>query len=459
MTSLVRGFVLLVALVVVPRASAQSVVGIGDPLLPAAGNPGYDVQHYAIDLNILSVETGELTATTEITLLPEMTLRRFNLDFSSLDITSLTVKDAPAEFDFDDGELTITPAEPLTEGQNADVRIEYEGTPRQDRNPIIGAGGYTVYEDGIYVAGQPNSAATFVPVNDHPSDKATYSITITVPEPYLAVSNGVLESEVDNGDTTTYVYAMNDPMATYLMTLAVGEFDVYPQTGPDDLPMRTYVPPGADPDIAGAFKRQGEMIEYFETLFGSYPFETAGGIVVDNPRMGFALETQTLPIYSLSMVDFVGELVVVHELAHQWFGNSVSVENWQDIWLNEGFASYAEALWVEYIDGGAALRGYLLDFYQTARQSDVLPGAPTLSTLFDGAVYHRGALTLHALRERAGDEVFFDILRAYADEFRYGNASTEDFVTVAERVSGQSLGALFDAWLFGELPSHASIGI
>ena len=449
----------MLLLVGILSARAQSVVGIGDPLLPAAGNPGYDVQHYAIDLNILSLETGEMTATTEITLLPHTALRRFNLDFSPLDITSLTVDDAPADFAYDDGELTITPAEPLTEGQAADVRIVYEGIPRQDINPAIGAGGYTVYEDGIYVAGQPNSATTFVPVNDHPSDKATYDITITVPEPYLAVSNGVLESERDNGDTTTYVYAMNDPMASYLLTLAVGEFDVYPQTGPDDLPMRTYIPPDADSSIAGAFKRQGEMIEYFETLFGAYPFETAGGIVVDNPRMGFALETQTLPIYSLGMVEFAGELVVVHELAHQWFGNSVSVENWQDIWLNEGFASYAEALWVEYIDGGAALRGYLREFYSTAQGSRVLPGAPSLATLFDGAVYHRGALTLHALRERVGDDVFFDILRAYADEFRYGNASTEDFIAVAERVSGQSLGALFDAWLFGELPSRASIGI
>ncbi len=459
MTLTVRWVVLLFAMVIVPSVSAQSVVGIGDPLLPSAGNPGYDVLHYTIDLNILSVETGEMTAVTEIELMPTTVLRRFNLDFSSLDISALSVNGAPADFAFARGELTITPASPLAVGETVAVRIEYQGTPRQSVNPIIGVGGYTVYDDGIYVAGQPNSAASFIPVNDHPRDKATYDITLTVPEPYLAVSNGVLESETDNGDTTTYAYVMNDPMASYLITLAVGEFDVYPQTGPGDLPMRTYIPPDADASVAGAFKRQGEMIEYFETLFGPYPFESSGGIVVDNPRMGFALETQAMPIYSLGIVESAGELVVAHELAHQWYGNSVSVESWDDIWLNEGFASYAEALWVEYVDGGAAFRGYLRDFYMTARRSRVLPGAPSLRTLFDGAIYHRGALTLHALRLRVGDEVFFDILRTYSDEFRYGNAATDDFIGVAETVSGEDLTALFDAWLFGELPSPASLGL
>jgi aminopeptidase N len=166
-----------------------------------------------------------------------------------------------------------------------------------------------------------------------------------------------------------------------------------------------------------------------------------------------------MPIYSTSIVEFVGELVVVHEIAHQWFGNSLSIYAWDDIWLNEGFASYAEALWVEYVDGGAAFRQYLRDFYSTARRSRVLPGMPTLLTIFDGAIYHRGALTLHALRMRVGDEVFFDILRTYATEFRYSNVTTEDFIAIAERVSGESLGELFDAWLFGELPSRASLGI
>jgi aminopeptidase N len=449
----------LFALLSVLPAGAQDVVGLGDPLLPTAGNPGYDVLHYAINLDILDVETGELRATTTVELVAATELPRFNLDFSALEISEIIVNDANADFAYADGELTITPAQPLRSGQNADVRIAYGGIPRPIGNPMIGASGYIVYDDGIYVAGQPNSATSFIPVNDHPRDKATYDITITVPEPYLAISNGTLEQETDNGSTTTYRYVMNEPMASYLITLAVGEFAVYPQTGPGDLPMRTYIPLDADPSVSGAFKRQGEIIEYLETLFGDYPFDSAGGVVVDDPTMGFALETQTMPIYSTSIVEFVGELVVVHEIAHQWFGNSLSVYAWDDIWLNEGFASYAEALWVEYVDGGAAFRQYLRDFYNTARWSRVLPGMPTLQTIFDGAIYHRGALTLHALRMRVGDEVFFDILRTYATEFRYSNVTTEDFIAIAERVSGESLGPLFDEWLFGELPSRASLGI
>jgi aminopeptidase N len=442
-----------------PRAQAQTAVGIGDPMLPAAGNPGYDVLHYEIDLTIESVETGALSAVMQVTFVAQQPLRRFNLDFSPLTIDEVTVNGAAAGFVYAAGELTITPAQPLRAGQDVELRIAYAGTPNPGSNPYIGLGGYITYEDGIYVAGQPYSAATFIPVNDHPRDKATYLIRITVPAPYMAVSNGVLEQTIDDGDTFTYVWAMNEPMASYLLTLAVGQFETYEQTGPNGLPINTYLPPNADARIIAAFKRQAQMIAHFEELFGEYPFETAGGIVIDSPTMGFALETQSIPIYGTGIVTYAGELVVAHEIAHQWFGNSVSVYSWQNIWLNEGFASYAEALWTEHVDGAAAFRQTLRGFYETARRSRVLPGAPTLTTLFDGAIYHRGALTLHALRLRVGDERFFEILRTYTAEFRGGNATTEDFIAVASRVSGMELSGLFDDWLFGQLPSRASLGL
>jgi aminopeptidase N len=451
--------VFVLALAFMPVLAAPPISGLGDPLLPYAGNGGYDVQHYTLDIEVTSVEDGDIQATTTIELLATADMATFHLDFTRLDINSIEVDGDEAAFDYDDGELMITPDEPLEAGEEYTVAIEYEGNPERAPNPAIGFGGWTTYRDGIYVAGQPFSATTFIPVNDHPRDKATYTIRVTVAEPYLAISNGLLMDEIDNGDTRTFVWEMNDPMASYLITIAIGEFEVEKQVGVDGLPITNYYPLDAPDYYYEAFARQPQIIDYLSELFGPYPFDSAGGIVIDNPRMGFALETQSIPIYGSIMMEFGGEQVVVHELAHQWFGDSLSLYQWRDIWLNEGFASYAEALWVEHVASERQFRRYLRAFYDTARRSQVLPGNPMINQIFDGAIYHRGALTLHALRVTVGDEVFFEILRTYTERFRYGNVTTRDFIAVCEEVSGQELSALFQTWLFGELPPFSSLGV
>lgn len=443
-----------------PVAAGSALDSIGDPLLPGAGNSGYDVQHYALDIVVTSVEEGTLTATAVIDLIPTQDLDVFYFDFSPLTVHSLTVNDEPAEFTYKSGELAVVPASRLLNAQAAVVVVTYSGDPTRVLNPLIGPGGWTDSGDGLYVAGEPRSAASFFPVNEHPRDKATYSIRVTVPQPYGVVSNGLLQSRTDERDTSTFHWEMAQPMASYLITLGINEYDVIEQVGPGDLPITIYVPVGASARVRQPFERQPEMIAFFSEVFGPYPFDSFGGLVVDNPGMGYALETQSIPIYGIGMIEYGGELVVAHELAHQWFGNSVSLYEWRDIWLNEGFASFAEALWLEHTAGREAYEQHLRYFYQTARFSDVLPGSPTLDTIFDGAVYHRGGLTLHALRYRVGDAIFFDILRTYVERYGYGNATTEDFIAVAEEVASKQLNSLFDTWLFGaEVPALHTIGL
>jgi Peptidase family M1 domain len=206
--------------------------------------------------------------------------------------------------------------------------------------------------------------------------------------------------------------------------------------------------------IDASFATQPEILDFLASRFGKYPFSASGGIVDDYPSLGFALENQTRPIYAIGFF-FDPRLavdVVVHELAHQWYGDSVAVAAWQHIWLNEGFATYAEWLWNEDIGNETAQESFEF-FYDVVHPADdpwweLAIGDPGVDHLFDDQVYTRGAMTLHALRLTVGDRDFFRILRRWAHKKEGGNGTTDEFIALAERVSGEDLGDLFDAWLF-----------
>lgn len=459
-----RRFLVLLAIMMVcgllPAYAQPFGEGIGDPLLPLAGNRNYDVQHYDLDLTVTSVEAGSIEAVMTIGLTPTRDVAQFFLDFEMLPIASITVDAQPAVFHHLAGELEIVPQQPLRAEQPVTVIIRYAGTPEPISNPMLGSAGWQTFAGGIYVAGEPLSATSFIPINDHPRDKATYEIAITVPKSYVAVSNGVLLSTDEHDDTTTYTWQMAQPMASYLLTLSVGRYSLYEQVGPDDLPISNYFPTPLADALSRIFENQPDMIAFYSERFGPYPFDSFGSLVVADPQFHYALETQSRSTFSTNILQSGRELVVAHELAHQWFGDSVSVHSWRDIWLNEGFARYAEVLWLEHTQGRAAMLGYLRRLYMTATSSSVLPGNPTVNTLFSGAVYDRGALTLHALRLEVGDELFFEILRTYAERFRYSNAATTDFIALAQEVSGMPLDALFYVWLLGEtVPPPEAIGL
>ncbi|WP_416902409.1 M1 family metallopeptidase [Micromonospora echinospora] len=431
-------------------AGDEGAAGIGDRYFPRYGNGGYDVAGY--DLRVrYDPATDRLDGTTTVTATSRQALTRFNLDLVGLTVSSVTVDGRPATHRRDDAELVVTPAERIAPGRRFAVVVEYAGVPGTVTNSGLGEGGFLHTSDGAVALGQPESASTWFPVNDHPFDKATYDVEVTVPDGLAAVSNGVPEGRTSAGGWTTWKWAERTPMASYLSTLVIGEYRV--RTGEHKgRPVVTAVAAGlpADGPAARSLDRTTEIADYLETLFGPYPFESYGGIAVADPRVGYALETQSRPVYGPGFFadGQPNPNVVAHELAHQWFGNSVSVARWSDIWLNEGFATYAEWLWTEHTGGRTAQQSFERQYAVTDWSMPTLDPGP--ARLFSTAVYQRGALTVHALRRTVGDDAFFRILRTWTLERRNGNATTGDLVLLAERLSGRSLRPLLDAWLVGD---------
>ncbi|HET7092922.1 MAG TPA: M1 family metallopeptidase, partial [Thermomicrobiales bacterium] len=415
--------------------------GIGDAYYPTMGNGGYDVAHYALDLD-LDVAHGAIaraTATIDATATQE--LRSFDLDFTGLEITRLTVDRQDAAYARSGSELIVTPPRPLGRGDAFTVEVAYHGTP-DSSGPILTRGWWAAPGKEIFVAGEPTGSERWFPLNGHPLDKATYTITLTVPHPFDAVANGVLTDTRDHDDATTTVWRMRQPMATYLVTFHVAQMSVLRAVGPDDLPIAHWLPPDPTPSQRDAIARVPEMIGFYESIFGPYPFDSFGGTVVDQ-RLGWSLETQSMVVYDQLAFQ---ESTIAHELAHQWFGDSVSVAAWSDIWLNEGFATYAAALWQEHLEGQRGLDRAIRRMQTLAamdavahRADPVAIGDPGPSNLFSLTVYNRGGLTLHALRLTIGDDAFFRLLRTWTAEHRYGNASIAEFIALAEQVSGRDL--------------------
>jgi hypothetical protein len=637
--------------------------GIGDPYFPTDGNGGYDVDHYLLELQYdptTDVLQGVATIKAEAT----QNLSTFNLDLNGLNVRRITVDGRPATWTRDADELTITPRGGIKDGKDFETVITYDGVPTPVGDAEIGLSGFIATDDGALIAGQPEVADHWYPVNDHPLDKASYEFRVTVPAGTEVVANGELKSNRTSGGRTTWIWQAKEPMASYLTTVDIGQFDIKayrdhgiryvdaldpdlfaspsPTTGnqfaisqaanfsykrlartiavpagggqlsfqvdrdternwdfmfveahhvgmddwttladlnghttstarsgyrcdfylslhpflahyltdpggnvrctpggstgawnvatgasagyetwtvdlgnyansdvelaisyasDDTIAHRGLVvddivgpggvgstsfesdgntldgwtvpgpPPGTPPNendwtvgtaadvpsvgsvARAALDREPEIIDFLEGIWGRYPFSAAGGIVDDLQGLGFALETQTRPVYSLDFFNEFGDpadSVVVHELAHQWVGDDVALAAWQHIWLNEGFATYSEWLWAE--DQGRATAQDYFDFYASTPADspfwNLTIGDPGPNDLFDGAVYDRGAMTLHALRLQIGDATFFKLLKAWIDKKEGGNATIPEFIALAEKLSKQKLQAFFDEWLF-----------
>ncbi|SCG56560.1 M1 family metallopeptidase [Micromonospora inositola] len=424
-------------------------VDAGDPYVPGAGNGGYDVEHYRLKVRY-DPGSDRLTGEATITATATAGLSRFNLDLAGLTVDRVDVDGAPAKHRRDDAELIVTPAHGLPAGRRFTVDVAYAGVPQPLPIGELGSGGFQATGDGAIALGQPESASTWFPVDDHPSDKATYDVEVTVPDGLAALSNGVLRSRAGRDGWTTWSWSEGSPMASYLTTLVIGNYRVSTGTHAGK-PMVTAVAAGlpADGPAAASLARTGEIADFLAGRFGPYPFDAYGGIAVADDRIRYALETQSRPVYGPGFfrAGRPDTRVVAHELAHQWFGDSVSVARWSDIWLNEGFATYAEWLWTEHDGGRTVGRAFATEYAATDWTRPSLdPGRPAM---FGDAVYRRGALAVHALRRAVGDDTFFRILRGWTAERRDGAATTADFVGYAERVGGRPLRALLDAWLVG----------
>ncbi|WP_031078841.1 M1 family metallopeptidase [Streptomyces sp. NRRL WC-3742] len=449
-------------LLAVPASAADfqpGAAGIGDPYYPTYGNGGYRVSHYDIRLKYQPA-TDELEGTTTILATATQDLSRFNLDFA-LNVSEVRVNGRPATFATSgEQELEITPARPLPKGAQATVVVRYKGVPS-----TVKKYGFTAWlrtPDGGVAAGEPEGAWWWFPSNDHPGNKATYDVSVLVPDGNQVISNGVLTGTSSTAGWTRYTWRENKPQATYLATLAVGKFDIAQDTTPSGLPVYTAYSKdlGENADAARAsVERTGEVVDFLSGYFGDYPFSSVGGYV-PNVTTGYALESQTRVFYSPKQFSRgANTSVVAHELAHQWFGDSVSLSRWSDIWLNEGFARYAQYLWSEHENEGTAQQ--LADYVYASHPAEdpfwtVKPGDPGPDNQFAGAVYDRGAVAIQALRNAVGDEDFFAILKGWPTEHRYGNATIPEFQAYAEKVSGKKLGDLFTTWLF--TPSKPAVG-
>ncbi|MFJ3670999.1 M1 family metallopeptidase [Streptomyces sp. NPDC090106] len=420
--------------------------GAGDPYFPLAGNGGYDVRHYDLTLRY-DTGTRHLDGKAVITARATQDLSRFDLDLSGLKVTGLTVGRDKADFTRKGQELVVTPRRSLRKGQWFKVTVTYRGTPRPVTDPDGSPDGWIPTDDGAFVAGEPQGAMTWFPANNHPKDKASYDFTITVPENRTAVANGVLAGRHTAHGHTTFRWHQAEPMAAYLATATVGKFEVEQYTTRDGIRVYNAVDPREAATAAPVLKKLPSVLEWESRLFGPYPYRAAGAIVDRAPDVGYALETQTRPVYD-SAPDLA---TLVHESAHQWFGDSVSLTSWKDIWLNEGFATYAEWLYSEQHGGDSAQKTF--DELYARPASDALwefpPGDPgSGADIFGEPVYARGAMALHALRRAVGDQVFLRVLRAWATEHRDGHGTTAGFVRLAERESGKDLNALLRTWVY-----------
>jgi len=451
------------------RRFSPGAAGLGDPYYPLYGNGGYDAKHYSLRL-WYNPATNRLAGAVKIKARATKNLSRFNLDLQGLTVRSVVVDHRHARWTRKSGhELVITPKTGLLRGNKFTTVVRYDGVPRTQEIPGIGIeAGFIHTDDGALVAGQPEVAANWFPVNDHPLDKATYTISMTVPAGLEAIGNGTLVSHRTRRGHTTWKWDEPEAMASYLATASVGQYrlrsyrrggvtfydaidpDLYREsTDPDDPSAPTF---GAI--IDRSFARQGEILHFLSERFGPYPFSTAGGSVDDYDGLFFALENQTRTVYSkYFFFDTIGgDAVIVHENAHQWFGDSVSVHHWKDIWLNEGFATYAEWLWSEH--AGLDSTQEIFDFFynEAFPATDpfwkIIVADPGVEHLFDNPSYYRGAMTLHELRRAVGDRNFFRIARTWATRKAGRNGSTAEFIALAEKISGQQLDRLFEAWLF-----------
>jgi len=431
-----------------PTAPVDGATGIGDPYWPLDGNGGIDVKSYEIR-NRYAFDTKRLAGRTRVELTATSDLRSFSLDFL-LDVSKVTVDGAAADFAKTDGghELRITPAEPLLAGTEHAVVVSYADHPA--RHSYAGEMNWLSTQREVVAMNEPHMAPWWFPSNDHPQDKAIVDVRVRVPNGREVISNGELKGRRVGKRSTTWHWRADEPMVPYLAFFAAGDFTIARGVR-GGLPWLVAVSQAlgkTDEEASMRLMRKTPaVIAGLEKDLGDYPFSVVGGLTT-SLNVGFALENQTRPTYPAVGSSYT--TLVVHELAHQWFGDDVAVHQWRDIWLNEGFATFMEWRWTEN-HGGRTAAAILDDYYQNVEAGSdfwkVLVADPGAAKVFDDSVYGRGAMTLQALRNRVGNRDFWRILRTWIREQQGGNGSTEEFEALATRISGEDLSGFFTAWL------------
>ena len=430
-----------------------------DPYVPGHGDASYAVDHYDLHL-AYKVEGNRLDGEALLRCTAADRLTSFDLDLHHVRPAKVSVDGRAARHQHRNGRLTVRPARPVEAGASFEVRVRYAGSPKPVSARRLGSAGWEELADGVLVASQPHGAPSWFPCNDRPDDKATYALHLTVATDYQVAFTGELVESRRGASSTTWVFEQAVPMATYLAAVQIGRYDV---TELDAVvPMRSLTPRPPDPDgYAAAFGRQPEMMAAFVSAFGPYPFASYTCVITDDD-LEIPLESQAMSTFGRNFMadDWDCERLVAHEMAHQWFGNAVTLRQWKDIWLHEGFACYAEWIWSQEAGRDSTQQRAAYHHERLAElDQDVEVGDPGAELMFDDRVYKRGALTLHALRAAVGEATFFGLLRSWVAEHVGGSVTTADFVAHASQAAGRDLTDLFDSWLYRtELPPLPVIG-
>ena len=481
----------------VSSAGARS---LGDPFYPTLGNGGYDVQAYDLDLTWHPPDTewplGQVAGVADIDLRTTQDLSSLSLDLTRANtvVTGVTVDGRVADHAADGfgRKLIVTPATSLSADTDVRVRVFWTAVPhavnRLGEDLPLAAPGQTEAEGvravgrgflsdgngGFFLASQPNGAHTLYPANDYPTDKAPFRVRLTAPAGMLGVATGDRVTQTANGDgTTTTTWESGEPVATHVLGMGVGRWSVLETDAADGPNLRSSVPVGLEllaPLRTGVLP---DAVQWLETVLDRpYPFRTLGLQLVAPGSTDAILEGQTLILAGAGMLDprvadCAWRATAVHEVAHQWFGDSVSLKHWDQKWLSEGHATFYQRLWAA--DSGCDTLGLdrrmraIYERGQAVRDVGGPPDRPRSPRFaYDSTIYDQGALALYALRERVGRRVFGDIERAWLTRYADASASTDDFIALASDVAGKDVSRFLEDWLRGDelppMPNHPDWG-
>ncbi|MBX3313954.1 MAG: M1 family metallopeptidase [Actinobacteria bacterium] len=424
---------------------------VDDPVVPGLGDPRIDVSHY--DLTLRADPGQDRISGTAVLTLSAVTaepLDDLTLDLRGPTVDEVEVDGEPARARAEGDQVVITPAAPLQPGEDATVRITYGGEPRTGRLLDLDIPTGLRHDDagGWFALSQPDGTRTWAPVNDHPSDKATWRITLDTPTDAVGVANGRLTLREQEGGRRRWVWEVDRPMATYLAVVAVGDYDLVERAGPAGSRVLSAFPTDLGERARLPFDDLDEIVDEYSATFGPYPDDDLGVLVVDD-RLGVALETQTRPLFGLDALGTDVRQVLAHELAHLWWGDAVTPATWEDLWLSEGFATYSQWLDDEQHGGPS-----LAERAASVGGTDVPVHSAEAARAIGNEVYEGGATALVALRDLVGDDAFDEVLRAWFERYEGRSATTEDLVALATEVTGTDLTTWAGTWLDAPQPTY-----
>lgn len=422
-----------------------------DSVYPEVGDPLVDALHYDLSL-AWTPGTDTLEAVERLTFRATADADRVRLDFDDVvEIDSLTVDGAEARFERSDKDLVVDHA--VTADEQYVLELSYSGTPEPYDAPTSrpdfseGLGWHVTDEHEVWTVQEPYGAFTWYAANDQPADKAYYDFTLTVPEPWTGIANGELVETTESDGLRTTRWYLAEPASSYLVTVAFADYTPIELESSSGVPITIWGPTD-DPDAIGDTEYAPEAMDWLEEYLGPYPFDTFGILIYDGSS---GMETQTM--VTLGATPYAtSRPVVVHELAHHWYGNTVTPADWKDVWMNEGMAMYLQAMW-EAEDEGISIDEKMDSWAEFEPGERKIAGPPAdydPQNFGSGNIYYSPALMWHELRGRIGDDRFFSLLRDWPADQENGTADREEYEAWMEAATGEELTAFLDDWLLGE---------